>query len=392
MQNNSVKFTPARLSLATLALAVSAALPAVVLAHAGPHGGVDISPEPTGPSPFTLIASGLSNPRSIIIDERFDQQKIYVAEAGKGGTGSACITSANGDYDDCYGASGAVTMIVNGSAQRIITGLPSIAGPNGGFAVGPSHIALHGPFLSIMVANYGGPDERGQLAAADKRFGHVLTYSLPTGHSRVMGNVSAFEDSYNPDPDKLESNPSGLAHATGGYLTTDAAANDLLHVGYNGRVSLRYVFPKRPFPAPPFMGLPPGATVPVESVPVAVVRGPDRAHYAAEFTAFPFPKGGARVLRFGATGAPTVFADGFTNIIDIAFGPDGSLYVLEMARNGMASGDVTGAVTKVAPNGARTLLASSGLEYPTAIAVDRHGRVYVANYGTSASKAQLVRL
>ncbi len=392
MKNDKVKFGPSRLALATLALAVSAVLPSVVLAHAGPHGGVDISPEPTGPSPFTLIASNLSNPRSIVIDDRLDQQIIYVSEAGKGGKGPACITSANGDYDDCYGASGAVTRIANGQVERIITGLPSIAGPNGGFAVGPSHITLQGPFLSVMVANYGGPDERGQLAAADKRFGHVLTHSLVSGHAGVMGNVSAFEDRSNPDPDKLESNPSGLAHADGGFLATDAAANDLLHVGYTGRVSLRYVFPKRQFPAPPFMELPPGATVPVEAVPVAVVRGPDRAHYVAEFTAFPFPKGGARVLRFGKRGAPTVFADGFTNIIDIAFGPDGSLYVLEMSRNGMASGDVTGAVTKVAPNGTRTLLASSGLAYPTAIAVDRLGQVYVANYGTSASKAQLVRL
>jgi hypothetical protein len=392
MKNTKGMLKYAGISLATLALALSAALPSVSQAHAGPHGGVDTSPEPTGPSPFTVIASGLSNPRGIAISALPGHEAIYVSEAGNGGKGGMCLTSANGDYDDCYGASGAITKIANGNAQRVITGLPSIAGPNGGFAIGPSHMALVGPALVITMANYGDPEQRGQLTGADKRFGNVVIHSLVSNHSQMLANLSAFEDSYNPAGGDAESNPGGMALAHGGFLATDAGANSLLHIGIAGRVSLRYAFPTRLFPAPPFMGLPAGATVPVESVPVTVVRGPDHAHYVAEFTGFPFPKGGARVLRFGATGAPTVFADGFSNIIDIAFGPDGSLYVLEMARNGMLSQDVTGAVTKVARNGTRTLIAASGLAYPTAIAVDRHGSVYVTNYGTHGTKAQLVRL
>ena len=37
-------------------------------------------------------------------------------------------------------------------------------------------------------------------------------------------------------------------------------------------------------------------------------------------------------------GSTTVYASGFTNIIDIAWGPKGSLYVLEISANGLLSG------------------------------------------------------
>jgi hypothetical protein len=46
-----------------------------------------------------------------------------------------------------------------------------------------------------------------------------------------------------------------------------------------------------------------------------------------------------------------VFLSGFTNVIDIVFGPDGSLYVLEIAHNGLLSGDPTGALIRVDQDG-----------------------------------------
>lgn len=388
----SLMVSRGRFSLAVLMLALQAALPTAAWAHAGPHGGVDTSPEPSGPSPFTVLAEGLSNPRGIAIDESSGSPVVYVAEAGNGGKGGVCLTSANGDYDDCYGPSGAIARVANGEVERVVKNLPSIAGPNGGFAIGPSRIRLLGPSVLFTVANYGNPEQRGVLASADKRFGHVLWHSLTTPSlSYDVANLSAFEDAQNPDGGELESNPSGLAFSRHGLIATDAGANDVLKVRPNGAVSTRYAIPVRQFPAPDNLGLPPGATVPLQSVPTAVTVGPDGAHYVAEFTGFPYPKGAARVFRFGAFGAPTVFADNFSNIIDLAFGPDGSLYVLELAHNGLMSGDVTGAVTRIRPNGTRTTVASTGLAYPTAIAVDRSGRIYVTNYGTHGSKAQLVR-
>ena len=373
-------------------------IPLVAHAHAGPHGGVDTSPEPNGVSPFTVVASGLSNPRGILIEDGNEdddsEPAIYVTEAGHGGEGP-CLHSPNGDYFDCYGPTGAITRIKNGIAERIVTGLPSFAGPNGGYAVGPSRIISNGQSLFVSFANYGDPEERAVATGADIRFGKLLRLRIEDGvKSKVLADISAFEDLYNPDGDvEVESNPLGLAFGRGkGFYVTDAAANDLLIVRPSDLVSLRYVFPERNFPAPDFLGLPPGTLLPVQAVPTAVVKGPDGAHYVAEFTGFPYPQGQARVFRVGKQGDPTVYADGFSNIIDLAFGPDGSLYVLEMAKYGLVSQNVTGAVTRISPDGVRTLIADTGLAYPTAIAVDRLGKIYVANYGTSGSNGQLVIL
>jgi hypothetical protein len=76
----------------------------------------------------------------------------------------------------------------------------------------------------------------------------------------------------------------------------------------------------------------------MDAVPTTVAVGPDGALYVGELTGFPYPVGGARIYRvvpgevvLGET--PPIYADGFTNVIDIAFDHDGSLLVLELAKN-----------------------------------------------------------
>lgn len=393
MKNKMNRVTRRNIQVWALAFSVVIAAPIENLAFAKPHGKVDQAPKPASDGPFTVIAGGLSNPRDIVL-KNDKAGTIYVLEAGIGGSGP-CVPSFNGDFDDCYGATGSIARIVKGKVDRPITGLPSLAGPNGDSAIGPSHAVLHGHSLFVSFGNAGDSERRAVISQADSRFGRILHIHLaPHAPSQVVADLSAFEDEHNPDGvESLETNPSGLAFGRAHTLyAVDAAGNSVLKVHPNGKVSLRYVFPTRDFPAPPFLGLPPGATLPVQVVPTVIVEGPDGAHYVAEFTGFPYPKGAARVFRFGRTGEPTVYADGFTNIIDIAFGPDGSLYVLEMATNGLASQDATGAVIRVAPDGTKTILASQGLIHPTAIAVDRYGEVYVINHGISAHEAELIRL
>ncbi|BBA35450.1 uncharacterized protein sS8_3513 [Methylocaldum marinum] len=393
MKNQMNRVMRSNIQVWALVLSIVLLAPNGNFAFAGPRGGVHQAPEPASDGPFTVIAGGLSNPRDILL-KNDKARTIYVLEAGVGGAGP-CVPSFNGDFDDCYGATASIARIVNGKLDRPITGLPSLAGPNGDSAIGPSHAVLHGNSLFVSFGNAGDSERRAVISQADWRFGQILRIPLvPRAPSHAVADLSAFEDKRNPDGEEgLETNPSGLAFGPAHSLyAVDAAGNSVLRVRPNRRVSLRYVFPTRDFPAPPFLGLPPGSTLPVQSVPTVIIEGPDRAHYVAEFTGFPYPKGAARVFRFGRTGEPTVYADGFTNIIDIAFGPDGSLYVLEMATNGLASQDTTGAVIRVAPDGTRTILASQGLVHPTAIAVDRYGEVYVINHGISAHEAELIRL
>ena len=122
------------------------------------------------------------------------------------------------------------------------------------------------------------------------------------------------------------------------------------------------------------------------------MQGPDRAYYVGQLTGFPFPVGGANVYRVEPGEDPEIFAPGFTNITDIAFGPDGSLYVLEFATNGMLSGDPAGALKRVKRNGTVETVVSEGLVAPTGLAIDRKGHAYISNFGALAGAGQVVRV
>ena len=178
----------------------------------------------------------------------------------------------------------------------------------------------------------------------------------------------------------------------GRRIVADAGANDLLRVGPFGGISTLAVFPERLVPPP---GAPPGTppSFPMDAVPTSVVVGPDGAFYVSQLTGFPFPVGGARIYRVEpGGGAPEIYAEGFTNVTDLAFGRDGSLYVLEIATNGLLSMDRTGALKRVAPDGSQETVVSEGLEAPTGLAISRHGKIYISNNGDLAGEGEVVRV
>jgi sugar lactone lactonase YvrE len=169
---------------------------------------------------------------------------------------------------------------------------------------------------------------------------------------------------------------------------TDAAGNDLLRIAPNGSISTLAVFPQR------FVEYPPGSGTQVlmDAVPTTVAVGPDGALYVGELTGFPYPVGGARIYRVVPGDAPQVYADGFTNVIDIAFDHDGSLLVLELAKNSLLSDDQTGALIRLHPDGSRETLISEGLMMPTAVAIGADGALYISNCGACAGTGQVIRL
>jgi hypothetical protein len=177
----------------------------------------------------------------------------------------------------------------------------------------------------------------------------------------------------------------------GGQAVADAGGNSLQWVAANGSVSNLAVFPDRMAEAPPFLGLPPGTQIPMQSVPTSVVRGPDGAFYVGELTGFPFQPGAARVHRVVPGQAPEVVAEGFTNIIDLAFSADGTLYVLEIAQNGLLSGDPSGALIRVLPGGAKETVLSEGLITPGGLAI-RGDAAYVSNCGTCPGAGTVLRI
>lgn len=103
--------------------------------------------------------------------------------------------------------------------------------------------------------------------------------------------------------------------------------------------------------------------------------------------------GGARIHRVVPGQAPTVFATGFTNVIDLEYDAHGNLYVLEVDQNGLLSPSPTGRLARVnAADSSVTTIASNGLVMPGGIAIGPDGAIYVTNYGNAPGVGEVVRI
>ena len=184
----------------------------------------------------------------------------------------------------------------------------------------------------------------------------------------------------NPAGGTIDSNPFKIARLGGNVVVADAGGNAIIQVD-DGVLSTFAVFPNRVVPGPG------GAPIPMQPVPTSVAEGPDGALYVGQLTGFPFPVGGAAVFRVVQGSEPEVFADGFTNIIDIAFDREGALYVLQISKNGLLSGNPVGALIKVSPGGEREELFPGALIAPGGMTIGRDGSIYVTRFATLPTSA-----
>ncbi|HEY9691487.1 MAG TPA: ScyD/ScyE family protein [Oculatellaceae cyanobacterium] len=333
---------------------------------------------------FSVLASNLNSPRGLNFGL---DGALYVTEAGSGGTGP-CLPSPGGGQT-CYGATGSVTRIQNGIQNRVVTGLPSLAQAGGTDAVGAQDIGFDATGKPYVLVGLGAnPSQRDTLGIPD--FGQLLAINDLNGGSSWtrVADLAGYEGANNPDGANVDSNPYGLLIEGNTAFVVDAGANDLLSVGLDGsNLAVQSVFPARSVPSP--FG---GPDILMQSVPDAIATAPDGSLYVGELTGFPFPQGGARVYKIDSNNQPQVYADGFTNIIDIDFDNQGNLYVLEYATNSLLSGDPTGALIRVAPNGTRTTIASQGLISPTGLAVSSNREFYVSNRGFVAGEGEVIQI
>lgn len=231
-------------------------------------------------------------------------------------------------------------------------------------------------------------------------------YRATPGSLRMVADIMAYQET-DPDPFNLadppeESNPFGVAMLhDGSVLVSDAAANDLLRVYPNGHIVTVARLKPRMVAVPdelPDVGFPPaGAVIPSEGVATSVTVGADGYYYVGELRGFPATPGTSQIWRIAPDSvdaicdpeAPDVgpcqrYADGFTSIVDLEAGPDGSLYVVELVKQGWLQWELglvdppIGGVYRIPPGGGiPEELAPNTLILPGGVAVDRNGDVYV---------------
>jgi hypothetical protein len=353
---------PLALALATVA---STALATVLSAPATADHPTD---QPSDP-PWVTVASGLDNPRHLT----FSSRSLYVAEAGRGGTGP-CVPGPEGQ--SCFGLSGAITRVSHWGQERVVSGLPSLAAEDGSGALGPSDVATFSHHRYVATIGLGlEPEVRETFGEAGAALGTVVTGHLWGGTPRVAADLAAYEEENDPDGNGPDSNPTGMLLEHWSAVVTDSGGNDLLRVKPGGRIETLAVFPNRTVPSP---FPPPGSTVDMQAVPTSVVRGYDGAYYVSQLTGFPFPAGGSSIWRVVPGEEPEVWATGLTNVTDLAW-YHGSLYAVQISAAGLLNEPPetlpTGSLVKVEKGEAPETVAE-GLPAPYGVAL-RRGNAYV---------------
>jgi hypothetical protein len=329
-----------------------------------------------------VIATGLNSPRHLAFSPN---GALYVVEAGRGGPRPGdpgtpnCVAHPLGLF--CLGETGSVTRVdEDGPDERVVTGLPSIsngAEPVGPEALGPSDIAFTGNQKFVLSIGLGGSDTfRAGFGADGALLGTLVTGKLKHDGWTLFADVLANEAVDNPDGTDIDSNPVGILRQGEGYLVADAGGNAVV------RASHKRTFTTVATLSPTAIG--------ADAVPTSVVRGPDSAYYVTQLTGFPFQPGAANIWRVVPGQAPSVYASGLTNLTDLAFADDGSLYAVQIAANGLLSGPI-GSLVKVNPGSTQHETIAGGLFAPYGVAL-RDGSAYVSTCTVCAGGGQVVKI
>ena len=224
------------------------------------------------------------------------------------------------------------------------------------------------------------------------------------GQVSVIANLWEFELMYNPQPDDVRSNPFDV-NSLGGEaaLVADAAGNDLLKINKRGQVEAVAIFPTRLASLVslkaalgcPGSGIAPvcflGDFIPAQAVSTSIAVGPDGYYYVGELRGFPGPLNQSRIWRVApwaswadcevSEDCEVVFDGGFTSIIDLVFGPDGLLYVVEFDENGWFAAEVLGIPAGGTINACDLANlhcdeVATGISFPTAVTFDKSGQLW----------------
>ncbi len=323
---------------------------------------------PAAPT-ITPVMTGLDAPRGL--DFGFGGS-LYVAEAGRGGSGPCVVLRG---APQCYGPSGAISRLRRGQQERIVTGLPSTISPDGE-VTGPHDVSFAPLGLGYATIGFGSdPALRSQFGPAGRSFGSLVLFGPSGGWWLPVADIAAVEAAQNPAGPPVDSNPYGLEATSTGALVADAGANAIVDIRLFGPDRVVATLRSRP-------------SSPTDSVPTEVIGGARRTLFASELTGFPFADGSAAILKI-EDGDVSVYAGGFKTIIDFAFGHDGSLYVLQYATGPFLSG--TGALIRVAPDGTRSTITNQ-LFQPASILIGHDGSLYVSNRGSSVGTGEVLRI
>lgn len=315
---------------------------------------------PTDPQ-ITVVAGSLIRPIGLA---QLPDGGLLVAEAG------------SGQEDD----SGGVSLITpDGQVGRLISGLPSSL--DAGDIAGVNLVGVSPAGDTIYVGNFGAGHLWTLPLSDDQQQGlslppHPLTVEQLTTTMQPLNRVSLV-------------NPFDITFDAAGIpVVTDASGNGVATANPDGATRFIHRFDKLPNPAKP------DTSASIEAVPTGIERVGDE-YYITLFGGCPYPEHSGRLVAIDENRRQRTVIDQLNLPIDVAQGPDGTLWLLEFATfepnascfDGQGYRPRTGRLSRIQPDGT-LITALDHLNFPGAVLPVAENSVYL----TEVFEGRVVRV
>jgi sugar lactone lactonase YvrE len=261
---------------------------------------------------ISLVASGLTNPRGFTWSA---DGTLWVAQAGAGGQSLGTPTAPPPIGPFSGGDTASVVRIENGCPVVVAEGLPSSLNAVGE-VLGAEDLAILGDQLYASVDGggefHGNPDQPSGVYRI-----------LGNGETELVADLSAWVRenpvaNIPPDHDPDAAGFSLLADASGNsFWVDDPNSSQILNVALDGTVT-RIADLSEGHP-----------------VTTGLAADPEGGVYVGTLTPVPYLDGTAKVLHVAADGTVEEVWTGLTAVTDVAVGPDGTLYAVEMSTGNL---------------------------------------------------------
>lgn len=335
------------------------------------------------PSTFTVYAQGLNAPRGLAFGA---DRNLYVAEAGTGGSNqtdsATClqVPAPVGPYSG--GSNGRISKISpSHTVTTVASGFPSAQDALGDL-IGVADVKFVDGTLYALIAaggcEHGNPDAPSGVAKVDRS----------TGKWTMIANVSAFLKTHPAKftaADDFESDGTlySMIVVDGALIAVEPNHGQVLSIDPHGG-AIKQVIDISAFE---------GHIVPTS---IAERHG---TFYVGNLNLFPIDPDWARVLTISNADSDDDFGlapgfgqkrgyrvagskAGFTTVVDLAFGPDGLLYALELSDGPGFPALGAGKVVRVKRSGEIEEVIT-GLNVPTGMTFGPDGRLYVSDFGAA---------
>ncbi len=336
-----------------------------------------VQPAPTNVS---IFATGLNNPRGL----KFGPDgNLYVAEGGIGGSDSTegcCeqVIPPVGPYTGSVTGSRISKIDTNGGRTTAVDNLPSsqTSAAVGSLISGAADVAFIGDTLYILLSGAGCSHGVPQVPEMPNG---VLRVNAD-GTTELIANLSAFVMAFpvaNPEPDDFEPDET--------WYSMIAVGGDLYALGPN-HGELDRITPDGHISRVIDISASQGHIVPT----AIAYRG---NFYVGNLNTFPVVPGSSKIYKITPSGQISVFAEGLTTVLGVAFDNRLRMYVLETSTVAGPPTPGAGKVVRVDRPGRQTEIAS-GLTFPTGMTLGPDGALYVSHmgFGFPAGQGEVLRI